>query len=488
MDPEMLVFNGVDGATGGYLHAPATAEELARSVLGTRIELDSHLEELKLRGARDEPTMGVAYPARADKLDEAGWAIVAAADAAPNAVAALAPLCRLRREQAGPLFRTFTGDAGVRPGETKNEWLGRHGMGPGDAEPEKVPYYLLIVGGPEEISFRFQYELDVHYAVGRLSFVTPAEYASYAAAAVRAEEADASGPATIALFAPRNPDDRATELSTTQLITPLGAEIERKSKTVCKVLSMVGGEAKKERLRDLLASAEAPDVLFTASHGVGFPRSDPRQRDSQGALVCQEWPGPKASKCLEDEHYLAARDLPTDPRVTPTVVFAFACYGAGTPLLDDFAHLRGKKVHKVAEQPFVGRLPQRLLAHPEGRTLAFVGHVERAWECSFATPEAGPQRGVFSGTLASLLDGRRVGHAMEFFNSRYAGIASSLTTRLNDYAKSRKKIKPTELAALWIATNDARSYAVLGDPAVRLPTPANHRSCVTPTLAGPRAW
>ena len=464
-----LVFNGLDGATGRYLHAPATAQELADRVLAAPTDPDSHSAELELRRMRDEPTFGVAYPAEADKLDEAGWAIVAAADSAANAVAALAPLCRLRREQAGKLFRAFTGDAGVRPDETKDEWLGRHGMGPGDAEPEKVPYYLLIVGGPEEISFRFQYELDVHYAVGRLAFDTPTEYASYAAAVVLAEEAKVSRPPTIALFAPRNPDDRATELSATQLVIPLDAEIKRKSKVGCKVKSIIGDEARKERLRDLLVGHEPPDVLFTASHGIGFRRRDPRQRDRQGALVCQEWPGPKSAKGLRDDHYLAAVDLHRDAHATPTVVFAFACYGAGTPLFDDFSHLRGGKVNKLAEQPFVARLPQRLLAHPEGRTLAFVGHVERAWECSFVTPEAGAQRHVFANTLSSLADGRRVGHAIEFLNSRYAGMGSSLSTRLNEYAKVRKKIKPADLATLWIATNDARNYAVLGDPAVRLP-------------------
>ena len=43
----------------------------------------------------------------------------------------------------------FVGKDGVEPGESKDDWLAKHGMGHGDAEPEKVPYYLLLVGGPE---------------------------------------------------------------------------------------------------------------------------------------------------------------------------------------------------------------------------------------------------------------------------------------------------------------------------------------------------
>jgi hypothetical protein len=112
-----------------------------------------------------------------------------------------------------------------------------------------------------------------------------------------------------------------------------------------------------------------------------------------------------------------------------------------------------------------------MLGHPARRTLAFVGHIERAWEYSFSTPKAGRQIGAFVSTLASIVDGRRVGYALEYFNARYASVGSDLANLLEIYARKHKRPPRHELAAKLIAANDARNYALLGDPAVRLSAP-----------------
>ena len=71
--------------------------------------------------------------------------------------------------------------------------------------------------------------------------------------------------------------------------------------------------------------------MLTATHGIGFPADDPRQRAHQGALICQEWPGPQATGPVPESQYFSADDVPAGADLTGLVAFHFACFGAGTP-------------------------------------------------------------------------------------------------------------------------------------------------------------
>ena len=460
MTDDALHFSGVDGSTGGYLHPQLS---LADAVDAVAPSGEGHEADLALRRRTSQQSFGVRRQERADDLSHAGWALVVPAGTPPAVTAALAPLCERRREQAGDRYRCFE----VPRQDSKAEFLRRNGMGPGPANPERIPYYLLIVGPPDSLSFRFQYELDVQYAVGRVSFDTVEEYRYYADSVVRADM-DPHDARSVRLFGPSHRADKATELSRRQLLEPLWTEL-RSEADGWDVDAIVGAGAVKERLTALLWGDEAPALLVTAGHGLGFPAGDPLRHDAQGALLCADWIGPPPDATRVDPRaYLSGADVPDGTPVRARVVFAFACYGAGTPDHDDFVH-RGNAGSRVVVEgdAFVSRLAQRLLAHPPGGALAFVGHVDRAWSWSFSWPGAGAQTETFTSTFVALMDGERVGHAMEYFNARAAEISGELAARLYARDNQGRRIDPRELSALWTANNDARSYVIIGDPAVR---------------------
>jgi DNA/RNA endonuclease G (NUC1)/V8-like Glu-specific endopeptidase len=437
---ELLHFNGIDGVTGDYLLRPLTAHQIAAIAQGETLD-PRHLQELALWHQRSRETM-LAPVAGVDptRLDQTGWGVIFAHGADPAVREALSELLEHRQRQAAVrqerYYREFTGVNAYRPGESKLDFLARHGVGPGPADPNKVPYYLLIVGDPEAIPFRFQYQLDVQYAVGRIWFDSLEEYACYAHSVVAAETGAVALPRRAVFFGVRNGDDPATRLSADELVRPLGVELPNQlaaiglSWTVEQVLAQ---DATKRRLSQLLGGSETPSLLFTASHGMGFPNGDPRQLPHQGALLCQDWPGPLAWRGrgpIPAEHYFAGDDVGDDARLLGLIAFHFACYGAGTPRWDDFAHAALGDRAEIAPHAFVAGLPRRLLGHPRG--------------------------------------GYPIGAALEFFNARYAELSAGLTDEL-DEIRFGKTPDDWALAGMWTANNDARSYVILGDPAVRLP-------------------
>jgi hypothetical protein len=218
----------------------------------------------------------------------------------------------------------------------------------------------------------------------------------------------------------------------------------------------LGGPATKATFDGLLGGDDTPALLFTAGHGMGFPEGDARRLRDQGALLCQDWPGPaRWRRPVPPDFYFAADDVADDAQLAGLIAVLFACYGAGYPSVE------------AAHPGFLARLPQRLLSHPAGGALAVVGHVDRAWNFSFAWPRVGEQFGALKSMLLRLQSGLPVGHALEPVNQRYAELTTALHAELEDL-KWGKQPDEVELARLWTASSDARSYIVIGDPAVRL--------------------
>lgn len=300
---------------------------------------------------------------------------------------------------------------------------------------------------------------------------------AYAASVVAAETGKVSLPKRAAFFGVMNPDDPATELSTTKLIEPLLTQLKTQHQD-WQLDAHLRANATKTKLAHLLGGNETPALLFTASHGVPFTPGSSRQLLRQGALLCQEWPGPKAWKGrgeIPHDHYFAGDDLTSDANLLGMIAFFFACYCDGTPMHDDFPKPGTTILNRVAPKPFVARLPMRALGREKSGALAVIAHVERAWGSSFIWTRNIEQTDVFKSTLRHLMEGKPVGSALEHFNSRYATWATELSTTLRD-VQFGLQVEPVSIASMWTAHNDARGYAIIGDPAVRLALTPDNRA------------
>ncbi len=512
-----LVFNGVNAVTGGYGRPPLTTRTLARLIQGsplpedyrdfvahqrqlgeltsvedrlTRVtegqlvrqtsEQEARLAELAFRAQRQAKWPVKPGAGDVARVEDVGWGVIYPADM-PSTLReeiqeALQPLLELRWEQAGGLFRIYEGGSGYRAGERKDQFFARLGVSPGLVDPLEMPFYLLIVGTPEDIPYAFQYQLDVMRGVGRLDFGDDLDaYDAYARAVVAAEKGDVVLPRRAAFFAPSNAGDRATQISSRYLAQPLYENLTHSSLDFEVELShewelqppFIGeGWATRRQLEQLLGGDpdQQPALLFTASHGIEFPVGHPAQIRHQGALLCQDWPGPGGH--LRREHYFAGEDIAPDADLSGMMAFMFACYSAGTPQLDQFAIQAFKVREQIAKRGFTAALPQQLLKQG---ALAVLGHVERAWGYSFISPRGRLEHQAFITAMRTLMNGDPVGVATDTsFDMRYAEMSSDLSADLDELQWNADHLSDEELVHRWTATNDARSYVVLGDPAARL--------------------
>lgn len=465
-DRARVVVNGINFRTGTYAVPPQLIDDIAGRVRA-RPGVSSVAQA---RGARPR---SFALPfGVTDKLEHAGWDIVLPAGTPAPVLEALQPLIDFRKKQVGDRLKVRTYN-----GEQMRDWLGKQGVSPGNLNPGKLPYYLLLVGSPQQIPFEFQYLLGVEYAVGRLAFDDARDYKQYVASLIEYESGNSVPNAKqISYWGTRHSGDEATKLSATFLINPLAngtPEDADLGQPVNKVVKygqqlFLAKDATKANLLATLHAAKPPALLFTASHGMAFDGGDDQQLKSQGALLCQDWP---AFSEVKPEHFLAAADVGDDANVSGMVAFLFACYGAGTPDKDQFLMdlSAAGSAPPPAPKPFIAALPQRLLAHPKGGALAVIGHVDRAWGFSMQAPNvSGPQIETFRNSLESILSGTAVGHAVsERFGARYAELSALL---LNQTSPTTVTAPPSDadLVSAWLERNDAQNYVLLGDPAARI--------------------
>jgi hypothetical protein len=441
-------------------------------------ESDSALQEyLAVKVSDSAPHLGVVGDIRdPNHLNETGWCAIFGPSVDDRTREALEPLLKHRGMGVNDpaLYRVFQGDTAPRPGESAESWLRRQKVGMDVVRPSLgVPYYVLIVAPPDEISFEFQYALDVFWAVGRIWFPEADDFRQYAESVVRYETMPAADLPTsrqMAVFAPCLDFDVATQLFSRQVAQTIvsGSDyIPAAGKPQKFALQpFIGATATKDTLSRIWSGGidgGPPALLFSGGHGAWFrPNDTNQQAELQGALVCQDR---QARVPMKPDYYFAASDLPAGGKMHGMIHFMFACYGGGWPEADTYSRLDGTPA-TLAPRPMLARLPQKLLSHPDGGALAVIAHVDRSWGYSFRDGN-NPRTQGFSDVLAKIMWGDRLGQATDQFNVRWASLSTKLAETL-DRARSGLTVDPKALGYQWVARDDARNYIVIGDPAVQL--------------------
>lgn len=404
--------------------------------------------------------MGLLTDIEPNRLRQTGWAVIFAPNVDPVVRSALEPLLQHRRGETSQYYRELE----YRAGDTARSFLSRHGVGLNQILPKSVPFYLLIVGSPADIPYRFQQQLDVNYAVGRLYFDDAEAYYQYAINVVESELGRSEQRRRVAMFAPRVADDAHTAIATNELVSPMIEELHGHLRE-WEISAALGSQATKERMRSILIGQDPVALLFAASHGVMVPETHPLFAATHGALVCQDWEGRRADggDVLGGSFGAADIDARGDiSRPRGMIAMLWSSFSAGSGAVE----VRPNTPPPTAR---VARLPQALLAAPRGGMLAVYGFVDRM--LGFSSPGLAAMdryREAVSRAIRMITTGARAGLAAQAFDEAYA----ELTVTLGDaHEKARygQDVAPTELVGLWAAANDMRNIVLLGDPAVRLP-------------------
>jgi len=185
----------------------------------------------------------------------------------------LSPLIDLRKQQVSSdlLFKILDPPTA---GQSASDWLLAHKTSLNVVDPSMgVPFFVLIVASPEDVSFEFQYELDLYWAVGRLWLRDEAAYECYAHSVIDYENPQNKVPTArkMAAFAPDygGQDNGAGKLLCDNLAAPLAAVLGKSGKF--KMRSFIGAEATKDNLNGIFSGSDpdgTPALLFTGSHGL----------------------------------------------------------------------------------------------------------------------------------------------------------------------------------------------------------------------------
>lgn len=347
----------------------------------------------------------------------------------------------------------------------------------------ELPRYQLVLGDLHEVPLSIQQAQASDGCVGRLAFATDEGYEAYVDKLLRWEDRAAPEREGRAIFYTVHDRSAATLLGYEALVRPClvasRARLERGQLNADAIVDR--GHERSPDPGELceVARIDRPGVLVSLSHGEGPPRagwpSAEHQRGGQGAMS------------FGRSGRLRGEDLARGAFMPGGVWLMMACFGAGSPdasayhpWLRELAAHGGYRGDPAAvldgiphERPFVARLPQAVLANPDG-PLAFLGHVDLAWSYGYRELDEGPtsRPAKLMGVLRSLLARNRVGLGLRELQRFVEQTNGELTTIERELAAGRLALDRSlrvRRGHLWMLREDLSAYVLLGDPAARLP-------------------
>ncbi len=339
-------------------------------------------------------------------------------------------------------------------------------------EGKKTPQYILIVGGPDQIPFRFQSILSTVANVGRVHFEDLDDLTTYVHKLIRIENApEPLSRKEVVVFAPDGGLPDPTYFSKRYMADPLAEHMHESLGFDTHTLSSI--DATKTKSLAALQQTK-PALVYTASHGLGaLDQTLEVQQRYNGAICCQR----TGSERRTEDWLFAAHDIPLEePFLEGAIFFQFACFGYGTPAESDYAHWLPNARDDYPGTDFVAAIPKKLLAHPRG-PIAYIGHLDTAFLHGFADVSNRhidarwhTRIAPFKAAVEDILGAQPSGLSMRNLHNRYS-VCNALITNIYDREKRGRLTWTPALKARfldnWITRGDAQNYMVFGDPAAR---------------------
>ncbi|MCG8418152.1 MAG: hypothetical protein MJE77_09450 [Proteobacteria bacterium] len=420
-----------------------------------------------------------------NSLADQGWGVVVPkTDEGDRLLELVKPLIDKRNEDCGRDVSIYRVKPDMDASKTIT-WRDRRFVG--NEYQEDIPWYLLILGQPDQVSLEFQQVMSNNSLVGRLAFDRDEHYQAYIDKLLAWEKKTPGQELARTVFFTAVDGTAATTLGSELLMRPTvqdARQLREKGSFPVSDIIELEGEAEEAGDRLLETGAEGPpSILFSCSHGMGAPRSGWSSSDRQHAL--------QGALCLGRGEHIAGDSLIEQPFLPGGMWFFFACFGAGTPGHSAYHHwLSRLKKHgefgdqldsvlaslpDEGERPFIAALPKAVLANPNG-PLAVLGHLDLAWSYSFQDLDKfrGKERHRrFQGSLRDLARGSRVGIALRSLLETRAQVQTELTVAADAAARAHEGGEEapdddTRLGHRWMLHQDVDGYVLLGDPAARL--------------------